>query len=61
MFSRILSYIQESRLEFRRVNWPSRQEAIRLTSMVIAFSLLFAAFLGVLDMLFNYILVHYII
>lgn len=61
MFSRLTSYIQESRQEFKRVNWPTRQETIRLTGMVIGLSLLFAVFLGVLDMIFNYVLVNYII
>lgn len=61
MFSRLTSYIQESRQEFKRVNWPTRQETFRLTGMVIALSLVFAVFLGVLDMLFNYILVTYFI
>ena len=61
MFSRLTSYFQESRLEFKRVNWPTRQETIRLTGMVIALSLVFAVFLGVLDMVFNYVLVHYFI
>ena len=61
MFSRLTSYFQESRLEFKRVNWPTRQETIRLTGMVIALSLIFAVFLGLLDMVFNYVLVHYFI
>ena len=61
MVSRLTSYFRESRLEFTRVNWPTRQETIRLTGMVIALSLIFAVFLGLLDMLFNYVLVHYLI
>jgi len=61
MFNRLKSYIQESRLEFSRVNWPTRQETVRLTLVVIGFALALAAFLGVLDILFNYILVNYII
>lgn len=61
MFSRLTSYIQESRLEFKRVNWPTRQETIRLTGAVIGLSLVFALFLGVLDMVFNYVLVTYLI
>ena len=61
MFSRLTSYFQESRLEFKRVNWPTRQETIRLTVMVIVFSLMFSVFLGVLDIAFNYVLVHYFI
>ena len=61
MASRLISYIQESRLEFKRVNWPTRQETIRLTGMVIGLSLGFAVFLGILDMIFNYVLVTYLI
>lgn len=61
MFSRIKSYIQESRLEFGRVNWPSRQETTRLTLVVVGFSVILAAFLGVLDILFNYLLVNFVI
>ncbi|OGM93194.1 preprotein translocase subunit SecE [Candidatus Wolfebacteria bacterium RIFOXYB2_FULL_49_7] len=61
MFSRLTSYFQESQLEFKRVNWPTRQETIRLTGMVIGLSLIFAVFLGVLDMVFNYALVQYFI
>ena len=55
------SYIQESRLEFGRVNWPTRQETTKLTLMVIVFTLALAFFLGLLDILFNYILVSFVI
>ncbi|MDI6717751.1 MAG: preprotein translocase subunit SecE [Patescibacteria group bacterium] len=60
MLSRLISYFQETKLEFRRVNWPTRQETIRLTLIVIVFSLVLAAFLGLLDILFHYILVNLI-
>ncbi len=61
MFSRIKSYIQESRLELGRVNWPSRQETTRLTLIVIGFSVVLAVFLGMLDILFNYLLINFVI
>ena len=61
MLSRLKSYFQETRLEFRRVNWPTRQETVRLTVMVIVFSLALAAFLGLLDILFHTVLVKYLI
>ncbi|EKD24382.1 MAG: hypothetical protein ACD_81C00035G0006 [uncultured bacterium] len=61
MVSRLTSYFRESQLELKRVNWPTRQETVRLTSMVIGLSLIFAVFLGILDMVFNYILVQYFI
>ncbi|MEK7149959.1 MAG: preprotein translocase subunit SecE [Patescibacteria group bacterium] len=61
MFSRIKSYIQESHLELGRVNWPSRQETTRLTLIVIGFSVVLAVFLGMLDILFNYLLINFVI
>lgn len=61
MVSRLISYFNEARLEFKRVNWPTRQETMRLTGAVIALSLVFALFLGVLDMFFNYVVVKYLI
>jgi len=56
MFKKLLTYFQESRLEFKRVNWPTRKETIRLTLLVIGFSLAIAIFLGILDMFFQYLL-----
>ena len=56
MFSKITSFLQESKLELGRVNWPSRKETVQLTLVVIGISLLFAVFLGLLDFLFTYLL-----
>lgn len=56
MFNKIKSYIQESYLEFKRVNWPTRQKTVYLTLVVIGLSLAVALFLGLLDMLFTYLL-----
>ena len=36
--------------ELRRVTWPSREEAMRLTLMVIAVSAAIGLFLGLIDM-----------
>ena len=52
MIQRIKTFFGESRTEFRHVNWPTRQEAIRLTSFVIGLSIVLAAFLGAFDYLF---------
>jgi len=53
---RLISYISESKQELKRVNWPTRQETIRLTLIVIGVSLAVAVFLGVLDLIFRYLL-----
>ena len=52
MLNRITTFIQESRREFKRVNWPTKQETIRFTIFVIGLSLAVAAFLGSLDFIF---------
>ena len=56
MLNKLTSFLQESKLELSRVNWPSREETMRLTVTVIGISLLFALFLGFLDFLFTYLL-----
>ncbi len=61
MLSRIKSYLQESRLELQRVNWPTRKETVRLTLVVIGISLGVAVFLGILDFLFTYLLEKFFI
>ncbi|KKT91115.1 MAG: Preprotein translocase subunit E [Candidatus Jorgensenbacteria bacterium GW2011_GWA2_45_13] len=49
---RIKAFLQESKQELKRVNWPTREETTRYTLFVIFFSLGFAAVLGFLDYAF---------
>jgi preprotein translocase subunit SecE len=48
----IIKYLKETRAELRKVNWPSRQEALNLTLIVVAFTVFMAALLGILDYIF---------
>jgi preprotein translocase subunit SecE len=45
----IQRFFQETGSELRKVSWPTRQEAIRLTEIVIVVIFLMAAILGGLD------------
>ncbi|MDE2000981.1 MAG: preprotein translocase subunit SecE [Patescibacteria group bacterium] len=56
MFEKLNSFLQESRQELSHVNWPTRQETVRLTIVVIIISLAIAALLGAFDGLFSYLL-----
>ncbi len=47
-----LRFISESYQELKRVTWPSREETMRLTLMVIAVSAAIGAFLSAVDLLF---------
>ncbi len=48
----IQRFFRETTGELRKVNWPTRREAIKLTQVVIVVMILFAIFLGGLDYLF---------
>ena len=47
-----LSFISEAYRELQRVTWPSRDETMRLTLMVIAVSAAIGAFLFAVDLVF---------
>lgn len=47
--NRLQSFLEEARQEFKRINWPSTQETICMTAVVIALSIGIAAFLGAID------------
>ena len=46
------AFLKETRDELKKVVWPSRQEVIRLTFVVIIISLVVGLFLGGLDFVF---------
>lgn len=45
--------IGEVAAELRRVTWPTREETVRLTIIVIAVSVAIGAFLGLVDLGFS--------
>jgi len=53
---KLINYIKESKAELKKVAWPSREQAIQSTILVIAISILTAVFLGGTDYLLNMIL-----
>ena len=46
-------YLRETSAELRKVTWPTRQEAIRLTVIVLIVVTFMSALLGVLDFAFS--------
>ncbi len=47
--NRIIQFFRDVRAEMSKVIWPSRQDTIRYTATVIAFSLVLSAILGAAD------------
>ncbi len=56
MFSKFKNYIIEARHELRNVQWPTRNEAAKLTAVVVGVSLALSVFLGVFDTFFSYVI-----
>lgn len=50
--NRIIRYLKATRSELRKVVWPSREETINLTLIVLAVTIGMSAFLGIVDFVF---------
>jgi preprotein translocase subunit SecE len=46
---RIISFFQESYAELKKVTWPSREEALASTRVVLVSTILIALMLGAVD------------
>ena len=55
MWEKASTFIRDVRGEFARVSWPTREELISSTGVVLLFSMLFAIFVGVFDLLISFI------
>lgn len=49
-------FVRDIISELRKVTWPTREETLRLTGIVIAISLAIGLLLGLLDLVFSQIL-----
>jgi preprotein translocase subunit SecE len=54
MIQKTKRFFEDARHELRHVNWPTRQEATRLTVIVIGLSLGLALYLGLFDFALSY-------
>ncbi|MEK7501070.1 MAG: preprotein translocase subunit SecE [Patescibacteria group bacterium] len=59
--NKLVSYLKEVRLELAKVNWPTREQTIRYTAVVILVSLGVAVFLGGLDFAFSWAVNRFIL
>jgi len=52
----VKNFIQEAKEELLKVNWPSKNQTINYTMLIVGISVVMAVFLGGLDYVFSYIL-----
>ena len=48
----LIDYLKDTKAELRHVTWPTRQQAITYTVVVLAISIGTGLFLGLLDFIF---------
>lgn len=53
--NRVVQYVQDTRAELRKVVWPTREEAINLTGVVLLVTLVMTIILGGMDLAFGQI------
>jgi len=51
--NKLTNYVRESMQELTKVTWPTKNQAIRLTIIVLGFVFVFAVFLAGTDLLAN--------
>jgi len=56
--ARIINYFREARAELSRVTWPSRQEVIESTQVILVFAVVAMIVLGLIDTIFRFITVR---
>lgn len=56
MIERIKTYLAETRTELKKVTWPSRQDLIDSTRVVIIATLIMTVFIGLVDQVLSRII-----
>ncbi len=52
----LVQYFRETRAELRKVTWPTRQESLNLTGLVLAVMVFMAVVLAGLDQIYTFLL-----
>ena len=55
MWDKLTSFVKGVRAEFTKVSWPTREDLISSTGVVLAFSAVFAVFIGMFDLIISFI------
>ena len=53
MLKSLIAFLKEVKNELKNVDWPSREQAVRLTGVVIIVSVAVSLFVGGLDLVFT--------
>lgn len=60
MFNKFWQFIKDVRGEFTKVSWPSREELIQSTMVVMVVSLIVTAFIGMVDRILSVSITYFL-
>ncbi|OGG14255.1 preprotein translocase subunit SecE [Candidatus Gottesmanbacteria bacterium RIFCSPHIGHO2_01_FULL_39_10] len=46
-------FLKEAKMELAKVTWPTKEQTIKLTVIVIAISVILGSYIGALDLIFT--------
>jgi preprotein translocase subunit SecE len=55
------SFLQESNFELRKVVWPSRQETIRATGVIVLVVIVLSLLLGLIDLTLKWVIIDHLL
>ena len=58
---KLTNFLKEVRVELSKVSWPTRKQTIFYTGVVIGLSLFFAVILGLLDLLYEFLVNKFLV
>jgi preprotein translocase subunit SecE len=56
MFEKIVKFLKETKAEMRKVTWPTRDELVGSTKIVIIATLVVTLFIGIIDQILTLII-----
>ncbi len=55
MWNKLTNFVKDVRTEFSKVSWPTREDLVSSTGVVLVFSAVFAVFIGMFDLIISFV------
>ena len=55
MWNKFTNFVKDVRTEFSKVSWPTREDLVSSTGVVLVFSAVFAVFIGMFDLIISFV------
>ena len=55
MWNKLTNFVKDVRAEFSKVSWPTREDLVSSTGVVLVFSAIFAVFIGMFDLIISFV------